>query len=1149
MRFLKGLTSLIVLTILLVGIPVALIAFAGNPIPSWDELVRAATGPDYGSRFLMGTVLPLLGWIFWALFAVSFLIELPAQLRRAPSPRVPVLRPLQQGAGFLIGAVLVMFVGAAPALATTPTSAPVAAGVSYAATAGVDSTVAVSDAAAEDGHQEQAAPVAAAAAASPTYTVQDGDSLWRISERTLGSGERWSEMAQLNYGVQQADSWSLTTEHWLNAGWVLTLPADAAGTQQAEAAPAAAATETVIVETERTVVSGDTLWAIAEQELGDGNRYPEIFEATKDDVQPGGGQLTDANLIYPGWVVDVPTVITVPAEEVAPPAPAPVAPDAGTDLGADVDDGTDAGAAEDAGASGGAVEDTDTSAEDEATDAAGDAGGALVDPGESLDTQTDAETDAAAESVPAAPAAPPAEQPDVADPQGSSVDVVDENDWIDEIFNVRTLGGISALTAVGILGLLGVRRLKQRRERKPGQRIAMPTGEASDLELALRAVEDPLGVEHVDHALRFLAIWAQETGSSLPPLFALRLSEAEIALYLDAPTDLPEPFAAVTDDKTSWTVDPDQLPPLERIPSAPYPALVSLGHDLGSASLMIDLEHVGALNIIGDDEAVRGALTGLAIELATSPWAEDLRVTLVGVASELPDTLDNGRFRHIENLDVLLHTLRAQATETERALHELGVESIEEARSQGIEAESWTPEIVILGEIPDEATRAELEELVTRVPRVGIAAVTGGELAGEWTLQMTDDRTAELRIPAADATLPITPQIVNSVEYSELLELLRATEQAPAAAADWVDQEEIRLEDLPPAAHFEDEQPTSEISEKSAELVDQAEAPVELVDVAPEDRAEPATEADVDEWKSILHSFLPVNTGTPVVASVDEPASVEEAASDIADVRPVIPLRGAPYVQLLGPVQVVGARGQEPKTAATSKTNQSVVNRATELIAFLALNPRATAVQVHGALWPGRDPHGGTAQRTRNSHTSRARSWLGVSPAGEPYLPRVGTEGYRLNPEVRTDWHVWRDLVGLDVAKAPTSNLVQALRLVKGQPFEGVKERFYAWAEPERYEIIAAIGDAAHELATRALRAGDTSNARLAAAVGRKIDPVNELFWRDAIKAEHQAGDDAGVERIVKQLELHLDSFEDGYEAEPETQELIASVRGRAIAS
>lgn len=48
-----------------------------------------------------------------------------------------------------------------------------------------------------------------------------------------------------------------------------------------------------------TVVSGDTLWAIAEKVYGDGSRYPEIFEANKP-------MLKDPDLIYPGQVLRCP---------------------------------------------------------------------------------------------------------------------------------------------------------------------------------------------------------------------------------------------------------------------------------------------------------------------------------------------------------------------------------------------------------------------------------------------------------------------------------------------------------------------------------------------------------------------------------------------------------------------------------------------------------------------------------------------------------------------------------------------------------------------------------------------------------------------------------------------------------------------------
>ena len=77
----KGLGSLILLAVLLVGIPAGLVFFAGNPLPSWDELVAGFTMRDYTGSFLIGTIMPIVAWIAWATFAVGFLAELPAQLR------------------------------------------------------------------------------------------------------------------------------------------------------------------------------------------------------------------------------------------------------------------------------------------------------------------------------------------------------------------------------------------------------------------------------------------------------------------------------------------------------------------------------------------------------------------------------------------------------------------------------------------------------------------------------------------------------------------------------------------------------------------------------------------------------------------------------------------------------------------------------------------------------------------------------------------------------------------------------------------------------------------------------------------------------------------------------------------------------------
>ncbi|MBR9861821.1 peptidoglycan-binding protein LysM [Neptunicoccus cionae] len=48
-----------------------------------------------------------------------------------------------------------------------------------------------------------------------------------------------------------------------------------------------------------TVEKGDTLWAISQKALGDGNRYNEIFEANKP-------MLSHPDKIYPGQVLRIP---------------------------------------------------------------------------------------------------------------------------------------------------------------------------------------------------------------------------------------------------------------------------------------------------------------------------------------------------------------------------------------------------------------------------------------------------------------------------------------------------------------------------------------------------------------------------------------------------------------------------------------------------------------------------------------------------------------------------------------------------------------------------------------------------------------------------------------------------------------------------
>jgi hypothetical protein len=75
-----------------------------------------------------------------------------------------------------------------------------------------------------------------------------------------------------------------------------------------------------------TVVPGDTLSGIAQRELGDGQRWREIYDLNRD-------QISDPNLIYPGMVLKLPDGGT-PAPEPAPsPDPQPAPWTGGGDIG------------------------------------------------------------------------------------------------------------------------------------------------------------------------------------------------------------------------------------------------------------------------------------------------------------------------------------------------------------------------------------------------------------------------------------------------------------------------------------------------------------------------------------------------------------------------------------------------------------------------------------------------------------------------------------------------------------------------------------------------------------------------------------------------------------------------------------------------
>jgi LysM repeat protein len=209
-RFFIGTIALAITTAIVGGAPLLLVRVAGNPlpkrVPTIDELVAVLTSPDNGEVFLR--LLAIAGWIAWATFTLSVLIEIPAQLKGRRARRIPGLKAQQRIAAALVGAMVAIFAGSTIASAMSPAPVPARAQAAHA-------TLAIS------APQTLALPASAKAAVSEhVYVVAKGDYLGRIAQRFTGDFEGYRELAVLNPNL-------IRNPNHIQPGWHLMLPQSA----------------------------------------------------------------------------------------------------------------------------------------------------------------------------------------------------------------------------------------------------------------------------------------------------------------------------------------------------------------------------------------------------------------------------------------------------------------------------------------------------------------------------------------------------------------------------------------------------------------------------------------------------------------------------------------------------------------------------------------------------------------------------------------------------------------------------------------------------------------------------------------------------------------------------------------------------------
>jgi len=810
------------------GVPV-LLARLGAVLPI--DLASVEPGmllrPDDGGVLLV--LLLGLAWLAWAVLVASVGIKVLAAVRRVPTPRLPGMAGPQRLAAALVGSV-VLSLGASTGTGAPATAAPLAEAVARV----VDLAPAgpIDDAGARLDGPTGPAGATHAADAPP-------------AGRAAGAG---AEVAE-----------------------------DAGGRQGAPELP-------VI-----TAQRHDTLWLLAEQYLGAGERFAEIVELNQGRTQPDGRALRSDGRVYPGWRLRLPadavvdaarqdrhavqrgdTLWDIAADELGDPTRFPeifeanrgdLQPDGGRLEDADlirtgwvleIPDTLAAHAPAGAGAPG---RDSVGSGEGPDTDGGPGTGGAPAEgslgegpaaalppldragrtpgpqdqdaePGPPVPTLDRAPSDVSEGAATSDPATGPA--------AAALPDPADPDQTLaDAVVPLPAGGTLTALLLAALAGELTRRRRQFQRHRRPGERMPTPTPEQRDLESRARDAVAAQPEVTWEGALRHLARHERTRGRPLPRVRFLRVGP-EVHLHLSTPAEPVPPFLAV-DDRV-WVLDPEWIgdQPVGTPEDAgigdpadedPYPALVTVGSS-GEQTVLVNLDEVGTVQVAGTPVRRPDALRALAAEVCLGRARGRVARTLCAADHSIAAAMEAGDLVVEPDPDRVAVALHA---------------AMDARRSAGGSGAPADPIEVVVAD----------RELPIEVPgRSGAALITTAPATRPGAILALDAGGCAVLLPEG---IPVVPQRLPEASLGDLVDLLRATD----------------------------------------------------VPEGPEDPVEP-------------------------VAAEDPTGSDSSAA--------------APRILVLGEVRVEGATGRAESTR---------VGRLAETAAFVLLNPDARPSALQSALWPG----------------------------------------------------------------------------------------------------------------------------------------------------------------------------------------------------
>ncbi|HTW08211.1 MAG TPA: BTAD domain-containing putative transcriptional regulator [Acidimicrobiales bacterium] len=567
------------------------------------------------------------------------------------------------------------------------------------------------------------------AAGTKVIVVQPGDCLSVLAERHLGDWRLDSEIARLNYGRRQPDGLSLVNENWIYPGWVLVMPADAAGALVVGAPDGGATGQPTEHRPTEHRPAEHRPTEHRERHADVGDRSPRQSAHGQDDghvpperptTEKGRGTETDRN--------GAPKGVRLPAHRRALGEPAEHRPE------------------QLSGAHGHGY--------------AGDDRG-RVPPGQAKHADDlPRRAQAGRPTAPRRPAGAPSRHRDEHGVATGEAAVA-----------VAVIGG---LVAGGVVWRLGRTRREQGHARPRGRAFARNRPDVEAAERRARAVAGEDAVQWVDLGVRYLSGLVEQMSSDghrcVPTLVLARAAEARLEVVVSPMPQGRLGWFSPSCDGNALVLDQDidleDLAALAEGRWAAWPALVSVG-EVGGSNLLVNLEAARALSIEGPDHVVEAVLASFVLQLACQPWSDEMLSAVHVVVPPANGELPPGAHRVgkeaalelAEQLDGIAHARRELAGELPLStLRALACEAL--------------PSVAV-------AFRGTPENALRCLAEAAVADSSGVALAGAGPFP--DARWRLVLGPAGDATLygwagddPFTYQLKTSCQAREVALLSEA---------------------------------------------------------------------------------------------------------------------------------------------------------------------------------------------------------------------------------------------------------------------------------------------------------------------------------------------------------------------------------------